>query len=93
METGMNFAGDGGTMKNNTTNSRGSEPPKVEGAVDGCELNVSANGEWLRLIVSGKLVASFHTDYARKVLASAEKSKASARSPKKASPLVLGQDL
>lgn len=42
--------------------------PKVEQNEHGCKLELSADGNWLRLVVSEKLVASFHVDYAKKIL-------------------------
>ena len=40
----------------------------TEAPVDSCELNLSADKQWLRLIVSGKQVATFHVNYVNKVL-------------------------
>ena len=35
---------------------------------DGCELKLSADQNWMRFIVDGKQVASFHVNYVVKVL-------------------------
>ncbi len=40
---------------------------------EGCELNLSADRNWVRFIVDGKLIASFHVNYVNKVLATPEK--------------------
>lgn len=45
-----------------------------ENSTEGCELSLSADRQWLRLILSGKQVASFHVNYANKVLGNLEKS-------------------
>lgn len=33
-----------------------------------CELTLSADGNWLRVIVLGKLTVTFNTKYVRKIL-------------------------
>lgn len=44
----------------------------VEDATDSCELSLSADQKWMRLMVDGKLVASFHVNYVKKVLSPSE---------------------
>jgi hypothetical protein len=41
---------------------------KSELPESGCELTLSPDNQWLRLIVSGKQVAVFHVNYVNKVL-------------------------
>lgn len=49
-------------------------PAQIVEAKDGCELSLSADGNWMRLVVEGKQVAAFHVEYVQKVLSNAEKS-------------------
>ena len=61
-------------MKANTTKSKPHEPKMVEREGESCELNLSSDRKWMRLIVDGKLVASFHVNYVNKVLGAQGKS-------------------
>ena len=45
----------------------------VEDSSDECNLSLSADGNWVRFVVDGKQIASFHVNYVRKVLATPEK--------------------
>jgi hypothetical protein len=64
-------------MKTKAASSQGNKKVEVANEEEGCELNLSADNQWLRLVVAGKQVASFHVDYVRKVLGTAEKTKPS----------------
>lgn len=46
------------------------EPKQIEQAVEGHELSLSADKQWMRLHVDGKLVVSFHVNYVNKILSS-----------------------
>jgi hypothetical protein len=71
----------------NQLGSENSIPPVfVDDAKQGCELNLSADGKWMRLVVDGKLVASFHVNYVSKVLGSDSKKSISERSEKRPEP-------
>jgi hypothetical protein len=50
------------------------ESELVTQPTESCELSLSADSQWLRLVVGGKQVVSFHVNYVNKVLNSAEKS-------------------
>lgn len=58
----------------------------IEHPIEGCELNLSADGKWMRLVVDGKLVASFHVNYVNKVLGNDSKKSISERSEKRPEP-------
>ncbi len=62
---------------NSNTKSKNDQSPLVSEDTDGCSLALSADQQWLRLNVSGKQVVSFHVNYVRKILAEADKQKAS----------------
>ena len=55
-------------MLNANANSNNNKIEKSDLPTDGCELNLSADNQWLRLIVSGKQVTVFHVNYVNKVL-------------------------
>ncbi len=55
-------------MKATTSLKEVREPKAIEKEGDGCELNLSADRKWMRMVIDGKLVASFHVDYVGKVL-------------------------
>lgn len=59
----------------------------IEEATETCVLNLSADGKWMRLVVDGKLVASFHVNYVSKVLGSDSKKSTSERSEKRPEPI------
>lgn len=80
-------------MNNNAKKSETIEPRRVTGDEEGCELSLSADKEWLRLVVAGKQVATFHVNYVRKVLGTVDSSKASKSASQKIPAPVLGQDL
>ena len=75
-------------MNKNTATSNGHEPKQIEQAIEGCELSLSADRKWMRLMVDGKLVASFHVNYVNKVLGNETKKSTSERSERKPSPSV-----
>ena len=58
-------------------------PVMVEEPIEGCELNLSADQKWLRLVVDGKQVASFHVNYVNKVLGSSKQTKTKKPSSRK----------
>ncbi len=60
-------------MKANTPSKEVRESKAIEKESDGCELNLSADRKWMRMVIDGKLVASFHVDYVAKVLAGSGK--------------------
>ena len=72
-------------MSKNTNNSSSHEPKQIEQAIEGCELNLSADKKWMRLVVDGKLTASFHVNYVNKVLGN-EPKKSSERVEKRQEP-------
>lgn len=47
-----------------------SKSNNIELPESGCELTLSPDNQWLRLIVSGKQVAVFHVNYVNKILES-----------------------
>jgi hypothetical protein len=65
----------GGFMKTQATTGKTPDPIEILDQKDGCELSLSADQQWMRLVVSGKQVASFHVNYVRKVLGTIEKKK------------------
>lgn len=67
-------------MKKQIAGGKKADPIEVVEAKDGCELNLSSDGKWMRLVVEGKQVAAFHIEYVQKVLSSAEKSTKSKKS-------------
>jgi|GEM_PF-5213159 len=69
-------------MKKQIPTGKTIEPVQVTEAEDGCSLDLSADGKWMRLNVSGKLIAAFHVDYVQKVM-SERKSAAAKPTPKR----------
>lgn len=55
-------------MNNNESKSSKVKATINELPIEGCELSLSADGQWVRFVVDGKLVASFHVNYVGKVL-------------------------
>lgn len=51
------------------------QSPETENTSDSesCELCLSADGNWMRLLVGGKQTATFHVSYVKKVLAAGSK--------------------
>ena len=53
------------------------EAIRVEQETNECSLSLSADRNWMRLVVNGKLVAGFHVNYVKKVLGEGAKKTAS----------------
>ena len=70
-------------MKNTQREAVSQLPTSAVGPSDGCSLELSVDGKWMRLIVAGRLSAAFNVEYVRKVLGDApkESQKRSKREP------------
>ncbi len=66
-------------MKQKAQKSEVLEPVSVTDDENGSALDLSRDGKWMRLIVSGKLIAAFHVDYVQKVLNPSKGATSSAR--------------
>lgn len=70
----------------NKQNNQSSAGKLIENPIEGCELNLSADGKWMRLVVDGALVASFHVNYVTKVIGGESKKSTSERSEQRPEP-------
>lgn len=66
-------------------NQQNKLPQILDGSPE-CWLELSQDSKWMRLVVDGKLVASFHVNYVSKVLGGDSKKSISERSEKRPEP-------
>lgn len=69
-------------MTSNKVKSKDDSNLMIDQPAESCELNLSADRKWLRFVVEGKQIASFHINYVNKVLGNSDKT-ATPKSPPK----------
>ncbi len=57
----------------NSSKTEFSQTESIIQATESCELTLSADKKWLRLVVGGKQIVSFHVNYVNLVLGNLEK--------------------
>ena len=66
-------------------NQQNKLPQIIDGSPE-CRLELSHDSKWMRLIIDGKLVASFHVNYVSKVLEGKSEKTISEHSERKPEP-------